>query len=139
MNRSAQRQPPEQPLSFSDQRRQRYADVIGVEEAGEFMIGDYLADGGFGSDGEFRVTLVELFHRRQCVLLPHLRVFWDGTDSLRRAVEAGLLDALRPVASRDAFARRLLLLGMVDRSDVPLPDLTCGVQRDIPRQAREVG
>jgi hypothetical protein len=41
---------------------------------------------------------------------------------LRRGIDAGLLDVLGPVNSRDEFARRLLAIGLVDRSDTPPPE-----------------
>lgn len=33
---------------------------------------------------------------------------------------AGILDILGPVGSREEFARRLIAIGIVDRSDAPL-------------------
>ena len=37
--------------------------------------------------------------------------------ALRDAIDAGILDVLGPVASPDEFARRLIAIGIVDRSD----------------------
>ncbi len=54
-------------------------------------------------------------------LTPRLETFGDGNGALQRALDAGLLEALGPVAGREAFARRLLALGILDRSDNPLP------------------
>lgn len=110
------------PLRFVDHHRQRYAEKVRIEEAGEFLIGDYRDDGTTGGDGEFKVTLVELHGDRRWSLYPHLEVFGDGVEALRRAIDAGLLKALTPVRGRDAFSRRLIALGFHDRSDRPLPD-----------------
>lgn len=110
------------PLRFCDHHRQRYAEKVPIPEAGEFLIGDYEDDGTIGGDGEFRVTLVELHGDRRWSLYPHLEVYGEGVPALRRAIDAGLLDALGPVNSRDEFARRLLAIGLVDRSDAPLPE-----------------
>ncbi len=109
------------PLRFCDHHRQRYAEKVPIPEAGEFLIGDYEDDGTISGDGEFRVTLVELHGDRRWSLYPHLEVYGEGVPALRRAIDAGLLDALGPVNSRDEFARRLLAIGLVDRSDTPLP------------------
>ncbi|MFT3863984.1 MAG: hypothetical protein QM729_06905 [Solirubrobacterales bacterium] len=109
------------PLRFIDFHRQRYAAQVPVAGAGEFNIGSYREDGGLDEDGEFTVKLIELMHGRGPALTPHLEVFGDGDGALRRAIDAGLLDALGPVSSRDEFARRLLAMGMVDGSDRPLP------------------
>ena len=40
--------------------------------------------------------------------------------ALRDAIDAGILDIRGPVASGDEFARRLIAIGIVDRSDAPL-------------------
>jgi len=109
-------------LRFLDYHRQRYAEAAGsIAEAGEFVIGSPREDGGSDEDGEFRVTLIELRHGHGPALTPHLEAFGDGDGALRRAIDAGLLEALRPVASREEFSRRLLAIGMVDGSDEPLP------------------
>lgn len=112
---------PKAPLRFIDHHRQRYAGKVPIAEAGEFIIGSYMEDGGLDEDGEFKITLIELTIGRRWALHPHLEAFGDGNGALRRAIEAGLLDALRPVGSREEFARRLLAIGMVDGSDEPLP------------------
>jgi hypothetical protein len=109
------------PLRFIDHHRQRYAAKVPIADAGEFFIGAYHEDGSVDRDGEFRVVLMELMHGRGPALTPRLDVFGEGEGALRRAVEAGMLEALRPVSSRDEFARRLLAMGMVDGSDSPLP------------------
>ncbi len=109
------------PLRFCDHHRQRYAEKVSISEAGEFMIGDYNEDGTVGDDGEFKVTLIELHGDRRWSLYPHLEAFGDGVGSLSRAINDGLLDVLRPgVNSRDEFAKRLLAIGLVDRSDTQL-------------------
>jgi hypothetical protein len=110
------------PLRFFDHDRQRYAREVEIAEAGDFNIGSYREDGGLDDDDEFTVTLVQLTHGRGPALTPRLVAFGDGGRALRRAIDAGLLDALGPVASREEFARRLLAMGMVDGSDEPLPD-----------------
>lgn len=111
------------PLHFYDHHRQRYAGKVPIPEDGEFMIGDYTGEGTVGRDGEFKVTLVELHGDRRWSLYPHLEVFGDGVAALRRAIDAGLLDVLRPpVNSRDEFTRRLLAIGLIDRSHNPLPE-----------------
>jgi hypothetical protein len=108
-------------LGFVDHHRQRYADRVRVAEEGEFPIGEHLADGSLGPGGEFRVELVELgMCGRGPTLHPRLICFGDGVGSLRRAIEAGLLGALGPVVDRERFGRRLISIGMADRSDRPL-------------------
>jgi hypothetical protein len=109
------------PLRFIDHHRQRYAAKVPIAEAGEFMVGSYREDGGVDEDGEFRISLIELTVGRRRSLNPHLEAFGDGDGALRRAIDAGLLEALGPVGSRDEFSRRLLAMGMVDGSDEPLP------------------
>lgn len=109
-----------EPLRFYDHHRQRYAEKVPISEAGEFQIGDYIErEGTVGGDGEFRIALVELHGDRRS-LYPHLEVYGDGVGALRRAIDAGLLDVLGPVNSRDEFARRLLAIGLIDRSDKPV-------------------
>lgn len=67
------------------------------------------------------LTLVELHGDRRWRLYPHLEVFGEGIRALRRGIDAGLLDVLRPlVSSRDEFGRRLLAIGLIDRSHNPL-------------------
>lgn len=120
---TAMRRQPRPPLSFYDHHRQRYADKVPIPDAGEFLIGAYNGDGTVGLDGEFRVALVDMTHGRRWGLYPRLKAFGDGIGALRRAIDAGLLDALErgPVETRDEFAHRLLRLGFVDLSDRPLP------------------
>lgn len=110
------------PLRFYDHHRQRYAEKVPIPEAGEFQIGDYTEEGTVGADGEFKITLVELHGNRRWSLYPHLEVYGDGVGALHRGIDAGLLDVLGPVNSRDEFARRLLAIGLVDRSDTSLPE-----------------
>jgi hypothetical protein len=107
-------------LGFYDLGRQRYPEANPVREAGEFQIGDYGRDGSPGGGGEFKVTLIELGNGGRWGLHPHLEVFGDGRAALRDAIDAGILDVLGPVASPDEFARRLIAIGVVDRSDAPL-------------------
>jgi hypothetical protein len=110
------------PLRFYDHGRQRYADKVPLGNAGEFLIGDYNGDGTVSDDGEFRVALIDMNVNRRWGLYPHLEAFGDGIGSLRRAIDAGLLDALArgPVERVEEFARRLLDIGFVDLSDRPL-------------------
>ncbi len=82
-------------------------------KAGMAQIGRYNEDGTVGRGGEFRVTLVEL----EGSLFPHLGAFGDGAGALRQALDAGLLDVLAPVNSRDEFSRRLLAIRMIDCLD----------------------
>jgi hypothetical protein len=112
-----------EPLHFYDHHRQRYAGKVSIPEAGEFMIGDYTGEGTVGRDGEFKITLVELHGDRRWSLYPHLEVFGEGVRALRRGIDAGLLDVLHPpVNSRSEFGRRLLAIGLIDRSHNPLPE-----------------
>jgi hypothetical protein len=112
-----------EPLHFYDHHRQRYAGKVSIPEAGEFMNGDYTGEGTVGRDGEFKITLVELHGDRRWSLYPHLEVYGEGVGALRRGIDAGLLDVLHPpVNSRDEFARRLLAIGLIDRSHNPLPE-----------------
>lgn len=62
-------------------------------------------------DGEFKVSLIDL----EGVLYPHLEAFGEAAGSLRRALDAGLLDVLGPVADHGEFTRRLLSLGMIEQ------------------------
>lgn len=107
-------------LGFYDLGRQRYAEANPIREAGEFQIGDYGRNGSPEGGGEFKVTLIELGNGGRWGLYPHLEVFGDGRAALRDAIDAGILDILGPVASPDEFARRLIAIGIVDRSDAPL-------------------
>lgn len=108
-------------LGFYDYHRQRNAERNPIAEAGEFVIGDYPAGSGVGPGGEFKVKLIELANGGRWAICPRLEAFGEGTDALRQAIDAGLLDALAPVASREEFGQRLIALGFVDRSDVQLP------------------
>ncbi|HSR94766.1 MAG TPA: hypothetical protein VLK56_07860 [Solirubrobacterales bacterium] len=107
-------------LGFYDLSRQRYAKANPIREAGEFQIGEYDAGGSLGQGGEFKVTLIELGNGGRWGLYPHLEVFGEGKAALRDAIDAGILDILGPVASGDEFARRLIAIGIVDRSDAAL-------------------
>jgi hypothetical protein len=110
-----------QPLRFYDVARQPYADTVPVEDAGEFMIGDY-DDGGVGKDGEFKIFLRDLGTGRH-TLSPQVCAYGDATGALRRAIDTGLLDAIAAdVADSDEFSRRLLALGFIDKSHRPLAD-----------------
>lgn len=107
-------------LSFYDHHRQRYGDQAIKHEA-EFMVGDYgrlNEDQGLDWGGEFKIALIKLGWQGE--LHPHLEVFGDATGSLQAAIAAGLLPLLEPVKDRDEFARRLLSIGLRDRSDRPM-------------------
>lgn len=114
-------------LSFYDLSRQRYARANPIREAGEFQIGEYDVGGSPGQGGEFKVTLIELGNGGRWGLYPHLEVFGEGRAALRDAIDAGILDILGPVASGDEFARRLIAIGIVDRSDAPLSSAEAAV------------
>ncbi|MBS1675797.1 MAG: hypothetical protein JST08_00280 [Actinobacteria bacterium] len=107
-------------LRFVDCDRQRYSSRVPAAQVGEFLVGDFLDDGSTGEGGEFKVTLIELGQGGRWGLYPYLEAFDGGKAALRRAIAAGLLDALGPVASLEEFARRLIGLGFGDRSDRPL-------------------
>jgi hypothetical protein len=103
---------PAGPLRFYDHHRQRYAEKVSVPDAGEFQIGDYIeGDGTVGDDGEFKITLVELHGDRRWSLYPHLGSTARESGRCVGESNAGLLDVLGPVNSRDEFARRLLAIG----------------------------
>lgn len=108
-----------QPLRFYDVARQSYAADVPFEDAGEFMIGDY-DDEGVGKDGEFKIVLRDLQGSRGG-LSPQICAFGDATRALRRAIDAGLLDAIAADVTDSAeFSRRLLSLGFIDKSHQPL-------------------
>lgn len=72
-----------------------------------------------GRDEDAEILIQYTRAREVCsVLIDHLDR--SGTDALRRAISAGLLEALGPVASREDFGQRLIALGFVNRSDAPL-------------------
>ncbi|HET7444546.1 MAG TPA: hypothetical protein VFJ57_07805 [Solirubrobacterales bacterium] len=104
-------------LGFSDHHRQRYAAKVRLPGDGEFLIGSYYEDGSVTLDGEFAVTLVG----REGLLFPCLVAFGEAAGALQRALDAGLLDVLGSVGSRDEFSRRLIAIGIIDRSDERLP------------------
>jgi hypothetical protein len=96
--------------------------MVPIPDATSSRSADYIeGEGTVGGDGKFKITLVELHGDRRWSLYPHLEVYGDGVGALRRGIDAGLLDTLGPVNSRDEFARRLLAIGLIDRSDNPLP------------------
>ena len=64
--------------------------------------------------------MIELANGGRWGLFPHLEVFGDGKAALRDAIETGILDVLGPVTCPEEFARRLVAIGIVDRSDAPL-------------------
>jgi hypothetical protein len=64
--------------------------------------------------------LIELANGGRWGLFPHLEVFGDGKVALRDAIETGILDLLGLVTCPEEFARRLVAIGIVDRSDAPL-------------------
>lgn len=111
-------------LAFSDQHRQNYSAKVRPACAGEFLVGGYTDQGTVGHLGEFRIVLHELGDRSG-LLDPQLRIFGDGTGALAALVTdlgPGLSALLAPVADHIDFSRRLLALGLTDRSDRPLGD-----------------
>lgn len=111
-------------LAFSDQRRQNHPQKVPPSGAGEFFVGGYTTEGTVGRLGEFRIVLHELGDRSGR-LDPQLCVFGDGAGALAALladVGPDLAALLAPVADHVEFSRRLLALGIVDRSDRPLED-----------------
>jgi hypothetical protein len=109
-------------LAFSDQHRQNYTEKVPPAGTGEFFVGEYTTEGTVGSLGEFRIVLHELGDRSGR-LDPQLRVFGDGAGSLAlllAEVAPDLAALLAPVTDHIEFSRRLLALGIADRSDRPL-------------------
>lgn len=114
-------------LAFYDHERQHYAANVPIPEAGEFMVGDYAeGDEGVGELGEFKIELVDLRGvggGSRTDFTPRLQAFGDGSRAVMALAEicdgdlTGLLD---DVADSAAFSRRLLALGLRDRSDQPL-------------------
>lgn len=109
-------------LSFVDHDRQRYAKKVCLPSQGEILVGEYLEGGGTGPLGKFRIALHDLgdrggrLHRQLCA-------FGDGTPALGvllRLEGADLGALLAPVAGHEALSRRLLEIGLSDRSDAPL-------------------
>jgi hypothetical protein len=111
-------------LAFSDQHRQRYTEKVHPEGAGEFFVGEYTSEGTVGRLGEFRIVLHELGDGSGR-LDPQLRTFDDGARALAVLlpdVAPDLAALLAPVTDHVEFSRRLLALGIADRSDRPLED-----------------
>ncbi|HWB69444.1 MAG TPA: hypothetical protein VG518_05660 [Solirubrobacterales bacterium] len=111
------------PLAFIDHQRQDYAEHVPVSGEGEFLIGDYLKDGGVGERGGFRVALHWLGSRHG-LLDPQLCVLGDGAGALEELLGllGGLTGLLEPVADHGEFSRRLLELGLRDASNKPLEE-----------------
>jgi hypothetical protein len=111
-------------LSFFDHKCQYYAEVVRSPYVGEVLIGDYLDEGGIGPLGEFRIVLHSLGDGRGR-LHPQLRVFGDGTAALALLIAVlgpDLSGLLGPVADQEEMSRRLIGLGLRDRSDAALTD-----------------
>ena len=111
-------------LAFVDHQRQHYAEVARSPTAGEILIGDYLKEGATGPLGEFRVAFHDLGDRRGR-LHPQLCVFGDGAAALALLLAVlgpDLSGLLAPVAGHEEMSRRLVGLGLRDRSDTPLTD-----------------
>ncbi|MBS1892632.1 MAG: hypothetical protein JST59_15145 [Actinobacteria bacterium] len=109
-------------LSFVDHDRQRYAAKVPLPNGGEVLVGEYLEGGGTGPLGEFKVALHDL-GRRDGLLDPQLCVFGDGAAALVALLGlegADLAGLLAPVLGHEAMSRRLLGLGLRDRSDASL-------------------
>lgn len=112
------------PLAFIDHHRQNYAGRVPVPCEGDFMIGDYLEDGGVGPRGEFKIVLHWL-GAGHGMLDPQLCVFGDGAGALEELLGfgGGLAGLLGPVADHEEFSRRLLELGLRDVSHTPLGEV----------------
>lgn len=112
-------------LSFYDHIRQGYAKAVPPRvSGGEIMIGDYGKPGedeGVGEGGEFAIVLHDL-NERSKLLSPQLRVFHDATGSLARFIELGGLDVMAEVENSEELSKRLIELGLEDRSDTPLKE-----------------
>jgi hypothetical protein len=111
-------------LSFVDHLDRYYAEVVRSPYTGEILIGDYLEEGRIGPLGEFRIVLHDLGDRRGR-LHPQLRVFGDGAAALALLLAVlgpDLSGLLAPVAGHQEMSRRLIGLGIRDRSDTPLGD-----------------
>lgn len=111
-------------LAFIDYDRQNYSREATTTEPkyckGEFSIGSYYPDGGVGTRGEFKITLLDL-GRPNRELTPHLHVFRDGIESMRELLEKTPAEELLADAlDHKAFSRRLLEAGVEDASDKPL-------------------
>jgi hypothetical protein len=122
-DRAGEREGPDV-LAFSDQHRQNYSEKVPPPCAGDFFVGEYTAEGTVGELGEFRIVLHELGDRSGR-LDPQLRIFGDGAGALAALlsdVGPDLAAFLDPVTDHVEFSRRLLALGIADRSDRPLED-----------------
>jgi hypothetical protein len=109
-------------LAFSDQHRQNYTEKVHPAGAGEFFVGEFTSEGTVGRLGEFRIVLGELGDRGGR-LDPQLCTFGDGAGALAvllSDVATDLAALLATVADHIEFSRRLLALGIADRSDRPL-------------------
>jgi hypothetical protein len=116
--------PPAPPPPPPPHDRQRYAEKVRLPDEGEILVGQYIEGGGAGPLGEFRIVLRDLGDRRGR-LDPQLCVFGDGAGALALLLEAtggGLARLLAPVADHLELSRRLLVLGLRDVSDSPLPE-----------------
>jgi hypothetical protein len=111
-------------LAFVDHQRRHHAEVFRSPDAGEILIGDYFEEGGTGPLGEFRIVLHDLGDRRGR-LHPQLCVFGDGTAALALLLAVlgpDLSGLLYPVVDHEEMSRRLVGLGLRDRSETPLTD-----------------
>jgi hypothetical protein len=109
-------------LTFSDQHRQDYSQKVRPQAAGEFFVGECTDEGTVGPLGEFRIVLHELGDRRGR-LDPQLCVFDEGVGALSVLLSDADFDLgafLAPVSDHIEFSRRLLALGIGDRSDRPV-------------------
>ncbi len=109
-------------LSFVDHDRQRYAAKVPLPNEGEILVGEHLEGGEVGPLGEFRIALHDLGQRRG-LLYPQLCVFGDGAAALDALLDlegADLKALLAPLSGHEEMSRRLVALGLRDRSDSPL-------------------
>jgi hypothetical protein len=113
-------------LSFYDHARQNYGHLE-IPHAAEFMLGDYGSeedrDYGVGHWGEFKIVLHD-FSRvsSEKGLSPQVCFFEEATGGLMEFIRLGGLSILTPVRDADQFSRRLIGLGIQDRSETPLPE-----------------
>lgn len=106
------------PLAFSDQHRQDHSERVRPAGAGDCFVAEYTTEGTVGSLGEFGIVLHEL---GDCSgrLDPRFHIFGDGAGALAE-VALDLATLLAPVTDHVQFSRRLLALGVADRSHRPL-------------------
>lgn len=118
-------------LSFYDHHRQDYHHHIWrnderAGQVGEFMVGDYGAEGlgGVGPLGELSVALYQFYPDE--ALSVQVRFFDDAHGTLHELNRLGVLGAIEnaDLHSRDALSVLLLAHGLRDASHQPLTPRT---------------